>query len=345
MGQEFAIVYDIVVAAVFIGLLFAGLAKGFAKSVLEIASVFIAFICAMTFSEPLANTIYDGLIDKPVREKIEETLSGADEEKMQLAPLSTVTIDYNNVKISGTPVTEVVPNYEGTGKAVFDLTDVDLSDIGISKSNISLFGIEIDDDLSSVNARTAGGSMSDIETYGLGKLVVSQYFATTAVQQDAVSVLGDVVDAIAAYLPSSVTGGSSESISVSAVRTVILTMLDLQTTAEDALVDGIIKPNCVVVIRTILFALIFALVSLIMGILIKVSGIVNKIPVIGKVNALAGGLLGLLEGTVIVFIICLAVRLIISLAGKDAVFFNESTIEQTYLFKHIYNFNFLNFLT
>lgn len=345
MGSEFAIVYDVIVAAVLLGMLFAGFAKGFTKSILEIAAVFIAFICAITLSEPSANAIYDNFVDKPVREQIAEVTGGADDSFMKLSPFASAKLDFEAVKINGTPVTEIVPDYEGTGKAVFDLTNVDLSKTGLSEMDLSLLGIKSTDDLSSVNARAADFSMSDIETYGLGKLVTAQYLATTAMQRDMAGTLGKVISTISGYLPSSVACENSESLTVSAVRTVLVSMMDLGASAENALVEGIIKPRCVVFLRTILFAVIFALASVLLGIVIKLSGAVNKIPVIGKLNALAGGILGLGEGVLVVFIVCLAVRFIISLAGKDAVFFNESTIEQTFLFRHIYNFNFLNFLT
>lgn len=345
MGIQFAIVYDIVVAAVLIGMVFAGFAKGFAKSVLEIGAVFIAFLCAMTLSEPLANVCYDKLVDKPVREQITNVLSTAENSLMQSTPFAAADLDYDSVKINGVPVTEIDPDYEGTGKAVFDLTNVDLSETGLADMDLTALGIKEDEDLSSVNARAADFSMSDIKTYGLGKMVTAQFIATSAVQRGMVSTLSEAVNAVAKFLPGEISDNAGDTMTVSSVRSVILPMMNLGTSAENALIEGIIKPRCIIFLRSVMFAVIFALASVIMGIIIKVSKAVNKIPVIGKLNAFAGGVVGFAEGTVVVFIVCLAVRLIISLAGKDTVFFNEATIEQTFLFRYIYNFNFLNFLT
>ena len=72
---------------------------------------------------------------------------------------------------------------------------------------------------------------------------------------------------------------------------------------------------------------------------------INKIPVIGKANALAGALAGLCEGIIAVFVICLVTRFIVSLCGGNAILFNQTAIDSTFIFKRVYEVDFLNFLT
>ena len=97
--------------------------------------------------------------------------------------------------------------------------------------------------------------------------------------------------------------------------------------------------------NTVIFILIFLLVSVLLGVLAAALKAVNKIPVLGGFNAFVGGIAGLLEGLITVFLICIGVRLLVSLSGGNIMFFNEMTINSTFLFGIFYNFDFLNFLT
>ena len=49
---------------------------------------------------------------------------------------------------------------------------------------------------------------------------------------------------------------------------------------------------------------------IIMGVLLKLSGLVAKMPLLGGMNALLGGILGIIYGIIIVFFICLFITLI-----------------------------------
>ncbi|MGN1107895.1 MAG: hypothetical protein ACI4RK_00815, partial [Oscillospiraceae bacterium] len=86
-------------------------------------------------------------------------------------------------------------------------------------------------------------------------------------------------------------------------------------------------------------------VSALLGVLASVLKIVNKIPVIGKLNGFLGGCAGLIKGLLVVFVICIIVRFVVNASGGDAMLLNETAIGSTYLFKFFYNFEFLNFLT
>lgn len=342
MGQEFAIVFDVAIVAVVAGFFFAGWKSGFAKVILGMVAVIAAFACAMIFSKPIAEAVYGNFIEKPIAEQID---SAIDEGLRSMKLGGIPDIDFTKVEVAGVPVTEITPDYAGTGKAVFDLSNVDLSKTGMNAEDLKAVGPDEDIDLTSVNAKTVDFTMDDIEKYGLGKLVTAQAVAVRIVQREDFKGFNDIAELLGKYVPiiSGVT--ASDTMGVNAARTLALTMIETKDTIRGAVIDGIIEPNCLIIIRTIAFILIFSIVTIVLGVVANLTKVINKMPVIGKANALAGALAGLCEGIVAVFVICLVTRFIVSLCGGNAILFNQTAINSTFIFKRIYEVDFLNFLT
>lgn len=342
MGQEFAFVFDIIIIAAAVGMTFVGIRKGFARIIIEMLATVIALALAFFISEPIANGIYGEFIEKPLEKAVDEKIDGA-EQLIDIKPFGETDLAFDKIKISDVPVTDIVPNYEGTGAAVMDLTDVDFSESGIEKLNLALFGVHDDVDFTSVNAKAANFSMTDIEKYGLGKLVTAHYLATCMVKSPVAETLGGMIDAVKNSLPMIFTEAGTESVNVSSVRTVVLAMIDTKSSAKTALMDGIISPACIIIIRSIVVILLFIVFAAILGIIARGAGFINKIPVIGKINSLLGGVAGLCEAAVIIVLFCLVTRLISSMFGGEVILFNDTAINSTFLFKSIYNLDFLNF--
>ena len=342
MGQEFAFVFDIIIIAAAVGMTFVGIRKGFARIIIEMLATVIALALAFFISEPIANGIYGEFIEKPLEKAVDEKIDGA-EQLIDIKPFGETDLAFDKIKISDVPVTDIVPNYEGTGAAVMDLTDVDFSESGIEKLNLALFGVHDDVDFTSVNAKAANFSMTDIEKYGLGKLVTAHYLATCMVKSPVAETLGGMIDAVKNSLPMIFTEAGTESVNVSSVRTVVLAMIDTKSSAKTALMDGIISPACIIIIRSIVVILLFIVFVAILGIIARGAGFINKIPVIGKINSLLGGVAGLCEAAVIIVLFCLVTRLISSMFGGEVILFNDTAINSTFLFKSIYNLDFLNF--
>ena len=343
MGQEFAFVFDIIIIAAAVGMTFVGIRKGFARIIIEMLATVIALALAFFISEPIANGIYGEFIEKPLEKAVDEKIDGA-EQLIDIKPFGETDLAFDKIKISDVPVTDIVPNYEGTGAAVMDLTDVDFSESGIEKLNLALFGVHDDVDFTSVNAKAANFSMTDIEKYGLGKLVTAHYLATCMVKSPVAETFGGMIDAVKNSLPMIFTEAGTESVNVSSVRTVVLAMIDTKSSAKTALMDGIISPACIIIIRSIVVILLFIVFAAILGIIARGAGFINKIPVIGKINSLLGGVAGLCEAAVIIVLFCLVTRLISSMFGGEVILFNDTAINSTFLFKHIYNLDFLSFI-
>lgn len=341
MGAEFAIVYDIVIAAIIIFMFFSGWRKGFAKVILSMAAVIAAFGAALMFSGPIAEWVYDTYIEKPASEKLDETVDSAFS-AIHLGGLSD--LDFAMVKISGRYAGEIVPDYAGTNSVTFDLSELDFSETGFTEEDIQQLGLDSDFDISDVNAKSANFTKSEIDQYGLGKLVTAQFAAICLIGNNSFDSFNALFESVEKYIPGGLVYASSDNIAVSAVRKLAVSMLESGDSIRDSMMNGIIRPNCIIIIRTIAFALIFAIVSTVIGIVANASKLLEKIPVIGKANSLLGGIAGACQGLVIVFVVCLATRLAVSLCEGNAIMFNQSVIDSTYLFKIFYEADFLNFL-
>lgn len=341
MGSEFAIVFDIAIAAIILFMFFEGWRKGFAGKILILGAAVAAFAAGMWLSEPIANGIYGKYIKQPVSEKLDSAVD-ASFSAIHLGGLSDA--DFSKVKISGVPVDEIIPEYRGTNSASFDLSVLDISEIGLTEEDLKTLGISEELDLTAINAKTVSFTEDEILKYGLGKLSVSQFAAICLLQKNDLGEFNKCFEIISKYIPGGINYGSSDNISVSAVRQVTLSMLETRSGIKDTLLSGMIRPSCIIIIRTVAFVLIFALVCTAVGIIARFTKILDKIPVIGKVNSLLGGLCGIFEGLVMVFMVCLATRLAISLSNGNAIMFNQATINSTYLFKRFYEIDILNFL-
>lgn len=342
MGQEFAIVFDVAIVAVVAIFFFAGWKNGFAKVILGMVAVVAAFACAMIFSKPIAETIYNNFIEQPLTEQVDNAI---DEGLRSMRLGGIAEIDFDKVEISGKPVTEITPNYAGTGKAVFDLSNVDFSKTGLNVDDLKAVGMNDEIDLTSVNAKTVDFTMDDIEKYGLGKLVTAQAVAVQFLERDDFDGLNEIAEMVGRYFPIKSGVTASDTIGVNAARLLALTMIETKDSIKGAVIDGIIEPNCLIIIRTAAFILIFSVVTIVIGIVANLTKAINKIPVIGKANALAGALAGLCEGVIAVFVICLVVRFIVSQCGGNVILFNQTAIDSTLIFKRVYEVDFLNFLT
>ncbi len=345
MGSEFSIVYDVIVIAVIGGMAFAGWKKGFVNVVINLISMVVAFALGIGLSAPIANSIYKNFIEKSLKEQISAVIdsqfdaAGLDE--FRLSGLGE--IDADKITISGIPISEYQVDYKGGTMAVLDLSKLDLSQAGISAEDLENLGLDPNEDLTEFNAKTAEFSKSDIEKYGLGKLVTAQFAAVNLAQMELFKNFNSIADVVAKFIPSFSTKGSTENVTISGLRTASLLMMDTGKNVVNAIIDDVVAPNCIVFIRTIVFVLIFILVQVILGIIANVTKSINRIPLIGKANSVLGLISGLCEGAVVVIIICIVTKFFVVISNDSAIMLNSSTIDQTFLFKHIYEMIFISY--
>lgn len=111
------------------------------------------------------------------------------------------------------------------------------------------------------------------------------------------------------------------------------------TATEEMIIAPVIKG----ILKVIVFILLLLILKLIIGPISDLFKSVNKIPVIGPVNALLGGALGAVEGAIVVYIIALVVRMAIYFTEGSLMFINTDTIEKTYIFKWFYDIDLTRF--
>ena len=103
-----------------------------------------------------------------------------------------------------------------------------------------------------------------------------------------------------------------------------------------------IQPLVVNFLSIIAFILLFAVVYLICKILAKSLKLVNKIPLLGRVNALLGGILGIVKGIVIAAVICFALNIAVTNAIDVLGIINAQTVESSFILKTVSTYNPLN---
>ena len=342
MGSQFSLIFDLIAIASVVLMFFAGWRRGLANMVLSLAAMLIAFVAAMIFSTPISEMIYSNYVEEPLNKKVEEAVDNSFS-SLTLGGFSAV--DFDSVIISGNAANTIVPEYSGRDSAVIDLTNVDLSMVGFTAEDMDFLGRDISYNLRAVNMKTAEFTKADVEKYGLGKLTVAQFIAVSMIEKGDLEEFNKYIGIVEEYIPVKNSLATADTITVSHVRKVVLGMLDSRTTLGDTVMNNFVRPNCIIVIRSIVFVVIYILVVGILKFITSASKLIDKIPVIGDINSFLGGIAGAFEGILMVFIFCLATRLIISLFDGGTLIFNQETIDKTFLFKRIYNFDFLNFLT
>ncbi len=114
--------------------------------------------------------------------------------------------------------------------------------------------------------------------------------------------------------------------------------------AAVVLEQELIGPAITGFIHIILFLIAFSILSFFAHQASNVVGGVCHLPVIRTADRFLGGLLGLLQGGINLYLIALAARFVLYFISKPPVFFNERIIMDTYIWRWIYQFDPFKFL-
>lgn len=127
--------------------------------------------------------------------------------------------------------------------------------------------------------------------------------------------------------------GSSE-----AETAVSSAMVEAGKTLSESIETEVVKPAVISLLQSILFIVLFVILSFLIKKLAFVGGYFNKIPVVGKLNMFLGGVLGTLEGLIIVFLIAVAIHFAMLLLG-DKIPITQTDIDSSFVFKFFYEKN------
>lgn len=339
MGVQFFWFYDILLVAIVLGVTFRCFKKGFISSVLGFLAVAAGFIVGLYISEPVSEYVYTQFVEEKVAELTHDGLNDiiGDNAIVGFSKLQT-----ENILINGKKVSEIDLTPDSAGKITLDLSNVDLSETGIFRIDFTSLGVHAGEvNFSNLNIGKVNISTAQLAQNDIGTLVGAKSLGYILQSSTDYGTLLDLANQISDFLPRL---SSSDSSGTDIFTDIFTAIISADTDdAEHAFSDEFIKPIVMVPLRALVFFILFALVSFLLSLLSKAFKFINKVPVLGTLNALLGGAVGALEAAVILCVICIVLHIIISLTGNTIIFLNVMTINETFIFKYIYNLEILNF--
>ena len=92
------------------------------------------------------------------------------------------------------------------------------------------------------------------------------------------------------------------------------------------------------IIRILSYVILFLVIYIVLRLILRLSNLINHIPVLGGINRIAGGIVGLAEGVVFLWVICM---IIMMMSGTDFGLTCERTIRGSVFLNFIYENNYL----
>lgn len=99
-------------------------------------------------------------------------------------------------------------------------------------------------------------------------------------------------------------------------RNLIGLVVDDRLSLAEALVESLLRPGVTLLLQIACFAVLFGFFSMAVHLLIRMARGVNHVPLVGGVNRLLGGVIGLLEAALVVYLLCLVLVLASALLGS-----------------------------
>lgn len=126
-----------------------------------------------------------------------------------------------------------------------------------------------------------------------------------------------------------------------ALATVENSLSSVPTTAEVAntVVDQLVGPIASLAIQGLLFVVLFILLCIVVKLVTRMLKFIDKIPFVGTANSVLGLVVGLAEAVVFVFFFTSIVAMLITLSGDQWSAVNQSVVDQSYIFRFIYEYN------
>lgn len=345
MGTQFFWIFDIAIVAILVAFIFMGVKKGFIAAVAGAVSLVVAFALALPLSAVISDAIYENLIRDAVADEINDQINSVIDGTL-IAEIKNV--DMSKAKINGRALSSFDIQTDSSGKYSLDLSNLDLTETGIDDVDLSVFGITDDSiNYSSVNLGTLVLTSDDINTYGTEKVVLASVLSDNISNGTAFGSIASAVEEMAETIPVLMSGVSDSVTSGdrTIINDVVLSILSAET--DDfarAITDNMVKPVLLVPMRALIFIVLFVIIAIILSIIAKLLKVVNKIPLIGKVNKALGAVAGVAQAVIVIFLVCIFIQVIVVLSGNSLIFLNTMTIDETFIFQKIYYFEFLDFL-
>ena len=106
---------------------------------------------------------------------------------------------------------------------------------------------------------------------------------------------------------------------------------------SSVLMESVLHPLIVTMLNGICFLILFGAVMILVRSLGKILRGVRRIPLVGPLNALLGGAMGLVEAAVIWYVIVIAIHFVLDISGGFS-WLNRETMEDALIFGRFYSF-------
>lgn len=101
-------------------------------------------------------------------------------------------------------------------------------------------------------------------------------------------------------------------------------------------IDMALRNPMMSILHGVGFLLVFTLIAYVMRYIARLFIGINHVPVIGTLNTVAGGIAGVLEGLVMLFVSGFILRIIIAVSGEVWWWLNSEVIRNTYIWRLFY---------
>lgn len=109
--------------------------------------------------------------------------------------------------------------------------------------------------------------------------------------------------------------------------------------AAGSITVQVVKPVVVVILSLSLFFIIFLVLRFLLHYIFKITGVIRKMPVVGTINGLLGGVLGVAKAALYLIMIAVLVWIIIIFTSDSLPYLNTDTVNNTNLFLLFYKLN------
>lgn len=119
----------------------------------------------------------------------------------------------------------------------------------------------------------------------------------------------------------------------------------MNSTAIAEAVNNAVRPLIVGILQVIIFIALFFVLRVLFAFLTRFFKKINKVPMLGGLNKFFGGFLGIAQGLILAYIICMVIKIIILFStNAREIIFTPENINSTILFKYFYNFSLTDLL-
>ena len=304
-GNKMNWIIDIGALLIIAVLAFWGFKQGLVKALIGLVGFVLALMLSLSLSGPVSELVYDNFISDTVKDSVSDyinSLTGETSSKTTSGMINGQTL-YMSAPVQATAeftYEDLLRQFQKNGGSTTEnLTEEQKAQLAIQVQN----GASVEEIVEDYNEKSgADVSVSEVaKTLGVAAdTALNKVVQTTS--DETGEVLGFDIGKI--------------------VKGLLGDALDADAISTDV-VDGTIRPMILSILSSLVFVVLFIILSLIFSLVSGAVGkLATKIPVFGSVNAVLGGVLGLIKG---VGLAAIGLIIVVILAkGSDNIKFREA---------------------